>query len=138
MKKSELQKIIKEEIQKVIKETYYNPSWKLSAVQDWIETYAMNNRLNFKLVHKTNKNSTIGPHAKNNTHYVYDIGSKYGIVVRNEKVPGAPRLDQLYVIAGPKGSTLGSLIGASTLTDGSEQDLIKLLDKVIAPTQKVK
>jgi len=131
MNKSELQKIIREEVRKVIKETYYNPGWKLSAVQDWIETYAMNNRLNFKLVHKTNKNSTIGSHAKNNTYYVYDIGSKYGIVVRNEKVPGAPRLDQLYVIAGPKGSTLGSLIGAKTLSDGSEKDLYDMLDIVL-------
>jgi len=138
MKKSELQKIIKEEIQKVIKETYYNPEWKLTSVQSSLEKYAKDKQLNLKLIHKTNKNSPIGKHTKTNTYYVYDIGDKYGIVVRNEKVPGAPRLDQLYVIVGPKGSTLGSLVGASTLTDGSEQELTKLLDKVIAPIQKVK
>ena len=138
MKITEFRKLIREEVKKVIKETYYNPEWKLTSVQSSLEKYAKDKQLNLKLIHKTNKNSPIGTHTKTNTYYVYDIGDKYGIVVRNEKVPGAPRLDQLYVIAGPKGSTLGSLIGASTLTDGSEQDLIKLLDKVIAPTQKVK
>ena len=135
---SQLRNIIKEEIQKVLKETHYNPEWKLTSVQSWLEKYAKDRQLNLKLIHKANKNSLIGKQTKTNTYYVYDIGDKYGIVIRNEKVPGAPRLNELYVIAGPKGSTLGSLIGASTLTDGSEQDLIKLLDKVIAPTQKVK
>lgn len=131
MKRSELQKIIREEVSKALKETYYNPEWKLTTVQSWLDGYAKKNNLPFKLIHKTDKNSTIGRHAKTNTYYVYDIGDKYGIVVRNEKVPGAPRLDQLYVIAGPKGSTLGSLIGASTLTDASEQELHKFLDKIL-------
>ncbi len=114
-----------------LKETYYNPEWKLTTVQSWLDGYAKKNNIPFKLIHKTDKNSTIGRHAKTNTYYVYDIGDKYGIVVRNEKVPGAPRLDQLYVIAGPKGSTLGSLVGASTLTDASEQELHKFLDKIL-------
>ena len=138
MNKQELRDLIKEEIQKVLKETHYNPEWKLTSVQSWLEKYAKDRQLNLKLIHKTNKNSPIGTHTKTNTYYVYDIGDKYGIVVRNEKVPGAPRLDQLYVYLGAKGSGLGSLVNATTLTDSSEKELHDTMDKVIAPIQKVK
>lgn len=131
MKKSELRQIIREEVRRALKETYYNPEWKLTTVQSWLDRYTKKDNIPFKLIHKTNKNSNIGRHAKTNTYYVYDIGDKYGIVIRNEKVPGAPRFDQLYVIAGVKGSALGSLINASTLTDGSEQELYKFLDKIL-------
>ena len=138
MKITELQKLIREEVRKVIKETYYNPEWKLTSVQSSLEKYAKDKQLNLKLIHKTNKNSPIGTHTKTNTYYVYDIGDKYGIVVRNEKVPGAPRLDQLYVYLGARGSGLGSLVNATTLTDSSEKELHDTMDKVIAPIQKVK
>lgn len=131
MKTSELRKLIHEEFKKVINETYYNPEWKLVNVQDWIETYATNKHLNFKLVHKTNKNSTIGSHAKENTYYVYDVGTNCGIVIRNEKVKGAPRLDNLYVYLGTKGSGVGNLVGATTITDSSEKDLHDAMDKKI-------
>jgi len=131
MKISELRKLIREEVAKATNETYYNPEWMLTNVQDWIETYAMNKRLNFKLVHKTNKKSTIGPHAKENTYYVYDVGTNCGIVIRNEKVKGAPRLDNLYVYLGAKGSGVGSLVSATTLTDASENDVHDAMDKKI-------
>lgn len=130
MKKSELQKIIREEISKALKETYYNPEWKLTSIQDWIETYAMNNRLNFKLLKKVDKKSGTGSKT---TFYVYDIGDKHGIVIKDDKVAGAPRLSEIDVIVGLKGSALGSLSKSYTIsgTDGSQQELIKLLDKVL-------
>lgn len=130
MKKQELQNLIREEIRKVLKETYYNPEWKLTSIQDWIETYAMNNRLNFKLLKKVDKKSDTGSKT---TFYVYDIGDKHGIIIKDDKVAGAPRLSEIVVIIGLKGSALGSLSKSYTIsgTDGSQQELIKLLDKVL-------
>ena len=135
MKTSELRKLIREEIRKSLKETYYNPEWKLTSIQDWIETYAMNNRLNFKLVKKVDKKSDTGSKT---TFYVYDIGDKYGIVIKDSKVAAAPRLSEIDVIIGVKGSTLGSLSKAFTISssDGSQPELTKLLDKILEPIKK--
>ena len=130
MKSSRLREIIREEIAKAVKETYYNPEWKLTAIQDWIETYAMNNKLNFKLVKKVDKQS---PGGSKTTFYVYDIGSNYGIVVKDDRVAGAPRLSDIHVIIGTKGSGLGSLTNATSITssDGNEEYLYKTLEKVL-------
>jgi|DEB19_MinimDraft_3_1074340.scaffolds.fasta_scaffold08485_2 hypothetical protein len=118
-----------------LKETYYNPEWKLTSIQDWIETYAMNNRLNFKLLKKVDKKSGTGSKT---TFYVYDIGDKHGIVIKDDKVAGAPRLSEIDVIIGLKGSALGSLSKSYTMSGsgGSQQELIKLLDKVLGPIKE--
>ena len=130
MKKSELQKIVQEEIQKVLNETYYNPEWTLQKIQDWIETYAMNNKLNFKLVKKLDKSSAYGSKT---TFYVYDIGNNYGIVIKDDKVAGAPRLSDIEVIIGTKGSGVGNLTNATRMnsSDGNEQYLYKTLTNIV-------
>ncbi len=130
MKSSRLREIIREEIAKAVKETYYNPEWKLTAIQDWIETYAMNNKLNFKLVKKVDKQS---PGGSKTTFYVYDVGNNYGIIIKDDKVAGAPRLSDIDVIIGTKGSEVGKLSNAVIMngSDGNEEYLYKTLAKVL-------
>jgi hypothetical protein len=131
MKSTELKQIIREEIRKVLKETYYNPEWKLTSIQSWIEKYAKSKQLNFKLIKKVDRSSGSGSKT---AFYVYDIGDKYGIVIKDDKVAGAPRLSEIDVIVGVKGAVLGSLSKSLTMTgaSGTEKELYKMLDKSIA------
>jgi hypothetical protein len=133
MKLSEIRNTIKEEIQKALKESYYNPAWKLTSIQSWIQGYADKNKLPFKLLKKVNKQDL----GSKITYYVYDIGDIYGLILKDTKVAGAPRLSGIDVIVGTKGSTLGSLSKALTQSEseGDEKALYDLLDKVIAPKQ---
>ena len=137
MKKSELQKLIREEITKVMTETYYNPEWKLSSIQGWIKTYAKNKGLSLNLVKQVDKKTDTGRSfagsKSKTTFYIYDIGDKHGIVIKDDKVAGAPELSEIDVIIGLKGSTPGALSKSHSISsgDGSNQELTKLLDKVL-------
>ena len=68
---------------------------------------------------------------------MYDIGDTHGLILKDTKVAGAPRLSGIDVIVGTKGSTIGSLSKALTQSEseGDEKALYDLLDKVIAPIQ---
>ena len=141
MKKYQLRNLIREEIRRIISEektlasesvvneTYYNKEWNITNIRSWIETYAMNNKLELKLVKTMVKNS---PNSKSKTtFYIYDLGDKFGIVVIDVKVEGAPRLSEIEVAIGVKGSTLGALTKSYMLTqDSSEKELNTTLDRV--------
>jgi hypothetical protein len=141
MKKSELQKLIREEIAKVMTETYNNPEWKLSSIQGWIKTYAKNKGLNLNLVKQVDKKTDTGRSfagsKSKTTFYIYDIGDKHGIVIKDDKVAGAPKLSEIDVIIGLKGSTPGALSKSHSISsrDGSNQELTKLLDKVLGAAE---
>lgn len=112
----------------VVNETYYNKEWNLTNIQSWITTYANENRLNLKLVHTATKNS--GNSKSKTTFYVYDLGDKFGIVIIDSKVEGAPRLSDIEVAVGVKGSAVGSLTKSFKISDSSEKDLADTINKV--------
>ncbi len=85
-------------------------------------------RLNIKLVKKDTINKASGSKT---AVFIYEVGTTHGIIVLDHKVAGAPRLSEIEVVAGTKGSTVGSLSKTLTLSDGSEKMLYTMLDKVL-------
>jgi len=109
-------------------ETYYNKEWNLTNIQSWITTYANENRLELKLVNRIDKKSSNS--KSKTTFHIYDLGDKFGIVIIDDKVEGAPRLSEIEVAVGIKGSALGSLTKSFKISDSSEKGLADMMDKV--------
>ena len=125
MYKDLIRKLIKEELDEV----YYNKSWSVSNIKKWLETYSKTNNVPLKLT-GTKKGSGMS----DVTLYFYKLGDR-DIVVKNVKVPGAPRLNDVDVYIGKmEGSNMNYKDGrGGTMNSmgGDEDGFMKLLDKSI-------
>lgn len=128
MKKSELQALIREEIKKAIQsEVYYSPSWSISNIKTWLETYAKSKNVPLKALGKKKLGG-----MSDVTLYMYKLGDR-DIALKHVKVPGAPRLNDIDVYVGKlEGSSMNfkdGRGGTMNSVGGDEDGFIKLLDK---------
>jgi len=117
-----------------LNETYYNKEWNLQSIVSWVKDYANEHNLDLKEIHKEVRNSKISRSKTNIT--IYDIGDKDGIVILDDHVEGAPRLNSIKVILGEKGSSVGSLKNAIRLDDTTKSDLLKTFDNFFNKLKK--
>lgn len=128
MTKQELRSLIREEIQKAIQsEVYYSPSWSISNIKKWLETYAKDKNIPLKALGKKKLGG-----MSDVTLYMYKLGDR-DIALKHVKVPGAPRLNDIDVYVGKlEGSTMNykdGRGGSMNSVGGDEDGFIKLLDK---------
>ena len=125
MYKDLIRKLIKEELDEV----YYNKSWSIANIKKWLETYAKSNNVPLKAT-GTKK----GGGMSDVTMYFYTLGDR-DIVLKNVKVPGAPRLNDVDVYVGKMEGTMMNYKdgrgGTMNSMGGDEDGFIKLLDKSI-------
>ena len=106
---------------------YYNKEWTLTNILTWINDYCKTNGIPVKQISKAPfTSSATGQTA--GTRHIFSAGDK-GISVKDIKVPGAPRLNDIEVYVGDlvSGTVKNALMVSSV---HSKNDLIKVMDKI--------
>jgi hypothetical protein len=97
-------------------EQFLNEGYGVQAIDNSLKAYAESNDLIFK---KVNAETKKGSYGSNTTFTVYQLGSKF-IVVKNEKVAGAPRFNSVKVFITETSTLDGKALASSEPYDEYE------------------